>query len=219
MIYSGLQGGYLLPVFFDLFAVFLFAFSGSIKAIDKGYDFIGVYVLAMVTSTGGSLIRDTLLQNGTPAPLLDYRYLLSIFLAGIAAMSLYRYNRHFTVIINIIDAISLGMYAVFGTQKAIFLGLSIFSAFIIGFINAIGGGLLRDILIKEESHFFKPGQYYTVNSIVAISLFLLLGMGIKLQAETAAIIAIIFSSLLRYMAVKFNLQTKAVNHWRFNKNN
>jgi uncharacterized membrane protein YeiH len=217
MDHVSLNGSYLLPVFFDLFAVFLFAFSGSIKAIEKGYDFIGVFIVAMVTSTGGSLIRDTLLQNGIPAPLLDYRYLLCVFLAGIVAMVLYRHSRHFTLLINVIDAISLGMYAVFGTQKAIVLGLSIFSAFIIGFINAVGGGLLRDILMKEESHFFKPGQYYAVNSILAITVFILLGTVCGLHAETAATIAIILASGLRYLAVKFDLQTKAVNQWHFNK--
>lgn len=217
MIYANLQGGYFLPIFFDLFAVFLFAFSGSIKAIEKGYDFIGVFIVAMVTSTGGSLIRDTLLQNGPPAPLLDYRYLLCVFFAGIIAMLWYQHNRHFTLLINIIDAISLGMYAVFGTQKSLGLGLSIFSAFIIGFINAVGGGLLRDILIKEESHFFKPGQYYAVNSIVAITIFLLLACMLGMHTETSAIIAILGATILRYIAVKFNLQTKAVNQWTRNK--
>lgn len=207
----------MLPVFFDLFAVFLFAFSGSIKAIERGYDFVGVYIVAMVTSTGGSLIRDTLLQNGVPAPLLDYKYLVCIFFAGSIGMLLYRYSRHFTVLINIIDAISLGMYAIFGTQKAIVLGLSIFSAFIIGFINAIGGGLLRDILMKEESHFFKPGQYYAVNSIVAIAIFILLGVWLGFDAEVAATTAIIVATVLRYLAVKYNLQTKAVNQWRINR--
>ncbi|SDR10797.1 Uncharacterized membrane protein YeiH [Chryseobacterium soldanellicola] len=213
MIQSSLQGSYALPTFFDLFAVFLFAFSGSIKAIDKEYDFIGIFIIAMVTSTGGSLIRDTLLQHGTPSPLLDYRYLLCVFVAGIVAMFLYKYHKHFNFLINIIDAISLGMYAVFGTQKALFLGLSIFSAFIIGFINAIGGGMLRDILMKEESHFFKAGQFYAVNSIVAITIFLILGIGMKLHAETSATIAIVVATLLRYLAVKFDLRTVAIKKW------
>ncbi|SIQ61188.1 Uncharacterized membrane protein YeiH [Chryseobacterium sp. RU37D] len=217
MFQASLNGSYMLPAFFDLFAVFLFAFSGSIKAIDRGYDFVGVYIVAMVTSTGGSLIRDTLLQSGVPAPLLDYKYLLCIFLAGSFAMVLYRQSRHLTILINIIDAVSLGMYAVFGTQKAISLGLSIFSAFILGFINAVGGGLLRDILMKEESHFFKPGQYYAVNSIAAITVFLLLGVWVGLHAEVAAIISIIFSTLLRYFAVRYNLQTKAVKNWKLNR--
>lgn len=217
MLHASLHGSYMLPVFFDLFAVFLFAFSGSIKAIERGYDFVGVYIVAMVTSTGGSLIRDTLLQNGVPAPLLDYKYLVCIFFAGSIGMLLYRYSRHFTVLINIIDAISLGMYAIFGTQKAIVLGLSVFSAFIIGFINAIGGGLLRDILMKEESHFFKPGQYYAVNSIVAIAIFILLGVWLGFDAEVAATTAIIVATVLRYLAVKYNLQTKAVNQWRINR--
>lgn len=212
-----MNGHYLLPTFFDLIAVFLFAFSGSVKAIEKGYDFIGVFIVAMVTSTGGSLIRDTLLQNGPPAPLLDYRYLLSVFLAGSIAMFWYKYSKHFSQIINIIDAISLGMYAVFGTQKAIILEFSIFSAFIIGFINAVGGGLLRDLLIKEESHFFKPGQYYAVNSIVAITIFLILGISFGIHAQTSAIIAIVIATILRFIAIKFNLQTKAVNQWSRNK--
>ncbi|AFD05502.1 trimeric intracellular cation channel family protein [Solitalea canadensis] len=205
-----LQGQYQLPIFFDLLATFLFAFSGSVKAIEKNYDFIGVFVLAMVTSTGGSLIRDILLQNGPPAVLLDYRYILMVLLAGTAGIYFYKLNNKMETTTKVVDAISLGMYAVFGTQKAIALELGVFAAFIIGFINAVGGGLIRDILTREESKLFKPGHFYSVASIVAIVVFLILGAGFKLNAQIAALIAIAASFLLRFSAVKFNWTTKAI---------
>ncbi|MCO4291766.1 TRIC cation channel family protein [Solitalea sp. MAHUQ-68] len=205
-----LQGHYQLPILFDLLATFLFAFSGSVKAIEKNYDFIGVFVLAMVTSTGGSLIRDILLQNGPPAVLLDYRYILMVLLAGLAGIYFYNLNNKMESTIKTVDAISLGMYAVFGTQKAIALELGIFAAFIIGFINAIGGGLIRDVLTKEESKLFKPGHLYSVASIAAIITFLILGAGFKLNAQIAALFAIGVSFILRFSALKFNWMTKAI---------
>ncbi|POY38493.1 hypothetical protein C3K47_03610 [Solitalea longa] len=205
-----LHGHYQLPIVFDLLATFLFAFSGSVKAIEKEYDFIGVFILALVTSTGGSFIRDILLQHGPPAILLDYRYILMVLIAGTAGIYFYNLNHKMESTIKIVDAISLGMYAVFGTQKAIALELGVFAAFIIGFINAVGGGLIRDLLTKEESVLFKPGHFYSVTSVVAIVTFLVLGAGFDLNAQIAALVAIGVSFLLRFSALRFNWTTKAI---------
>ncbi|UKJ08687.1 trimeric intracellular cation channel family protein [Solitalea lacus] len=206
-----LQGTYQLPILFDLLATFLFAFSGSVKAINMKYDFIGVFILAMVTSTGGAVIRDILLQHGPPAILLDYRYIVMVLLAGTAGMYFYKFNNKMEFTTSVVDAISLGMYAVFGTQKAIAMDLGLFAAFIIGFINAVGGGLIRDLLTKEEPKLFKPGHYYSVASIVAIIIFLILGAGFKINAQIAAIVAIGASFLFRFSALKFNWTTKAIH--------
>lgn len=76
-----------------------------------------------------------------------------VLLAGTAGIYFYKLNNKMETTTKVVDAISLGMYAVFGTQKAIALELGVFAAFIIGFINAVGGGLIRDILTREESNF------------------------------------------------------------------
>ena len=53
-----LQAPFQLHIGFDLAATFLFAVTGSLAAIAKRYDLVGVLVLAFVTGLGGALLRD-----------------------------------------------------------------------------------------------------------------------------------------------------------------
>lgn len=51
---------FLIPVSFDYLATFLWALSGAIVGMHKRYDIAGVFVIALLSSTGGSLLRDGL---------------------------------------------------------------------------------------------------------------------------------------------------------------
>src|SRR5688572_32553679 len=74
-------------VVFDLIAVFLFATSGAQAAIQKGYDFIGILVLAFFSGVGGGLIRDAIfIQAGPPKVVTDSNYLMVILGAFILSM-------------------------------------------------------------------------------------------------------------------------------------
>ena len=50
---------FLLPLEFDLAATFLAAIAATWAASRRGYDFIGVFMLAFVGSIGGGLLRDS----------------------------------------------------------------------------------------------------------------------------------------------------------------
>ena len=66
---------------------------------------------------------------------------------------------------NPVDALGLGAYAAFGVQKALTAGLPPPAAVLVGVVNAIGGGLLRDVLTREEPLVFKPGQFYLLTAL------------------------------------------------------
>jgi uncharacterized membrane protein YeiH len=58
---------FLLPPFFDYSATFLWAISGALLAARRGYAIMGVITLAIVSSTGGGLLRDGLFtRTGHP---------------------------------------------------------------------------------------------------------------------------------------------------------
>ena len=67
-----------------------------------------------------------------------------------------------------IDAIALAVYAVVGADKALAAGYAPIGAVVIGMTNAVGGGLLRDILVREEPLLFKPGQFYVLAASGAV---------------------------------------------------
>ena len=65
---------------------------GALAGLKRGYDIVGVFVLALVSSIGGGLIRDGIFLSGNgPTPLLtDGRYLLLVVVATIATAFLGR---------------------------------------------------------------------------------------------------------------------------------
>jgi uncharacterized membrane protein YeiH len=46
----------------------VFAATGALKGVEKGFDLLGVLVLAAVTAVGGGSIRDALVGTLPPRP-------------------------------------------------------------------------------------------------------------------------------------------------------
>jgi uncharacterized membrane protein YeiH len=198
-----------LPVIFDLAAVFVFGITGALAAVQRGYDFVGLFALAFVTGVGGGLIRDSVfIQHGPPAIATDWRYFFAILLSGIVGLFFHKRKKHMGKIIAFFDAIGLGTYAVVGVQKALVASLSLPASIMVGVINAAGGGLLRDILVSEVPLMFKPGQLYVLVAFAGCVLFILLAFYAGIQTEVAGLITIAFTFILRLLAIKFNWSTK-----------
>lgn len=211
-----LSGDFSLPLYFDIGAIFFFALSGALVAMRRGYDVVGVFTLAFVTGLGGALIRDALfLQNGPPALTRDPEYILAVLAACIVGWIIGNFLEHYARTVAMIDAIGLGAYSVVGVAKALIAGLSIPAALMVGVINACGGGLLRDVLIREEPLLLKPGQFYALVSLLASGLFVGLTNYTVLDVKTSALIAIAVTFLLRFFTILFNWQTTPIVPWQF----
>lgn len=209
-----LQEMFQLPASFDLGAVFFFALTGALAAIRRGYDFVGLFILAFVTGVGGALIRDGLfIQQGPPAIVTDGRYLVAVVLACLAGVAIGGFIERFQKTIAYIDALGLGAYAVVGVQKALAANMSIPTAIMVGTINAVGGGLLRDIIVRVEPLMLKPGQFYVLAALLSNILFVGLTAGTPLSASESALIAIGMTFVFRVLTIRFNWQTKPVRPW------
>ncbi len=204
-----LEYQYQTPVWFDIVATFLFAISGSMKAIEKGYDYIGLFSLALVSSVGGGLVRDVLLDAGPPVALKNYNFLLAVIAGSIVAIFFKNHVYRISVLITVVDAISLGIYAVIGAQKTIDIGLNVIAAMIIGFINASFGGVIRDVLTNEEPQLFKPGQFYAAAAIIGLLIYMTMVVGFEFNSYYAAISCIIIITTLRLLSLKYNWKTSA----------
>lgn len=207
-----LEGQFVLPISYDLLATYLFASSGALLAAKRGYDMFGVAVVGVISGAGGGILRDAIFLNIQPAFITNWRYTAAVAL-GLAtvyfARALFR-TKIIATIIMMIDATALGIYAVFGTQKGLAFDLSIFAAFITGIVTATGGSILRDVFMGTERRHFLPGQLYGLLATFAISIFLLLGVALKINAEVAAWIAIAATFLMRIIAVNLKWKSKAV---------
>jgi uncharacterized membrane protein YeiH len=200
-----------LPVYFDLGATFLYALTGALVAVRRGYDIVGLFVLALVTGLGGGLIRDSIfIQNGPPLAMKDERYLY-VVLAGCLAAALFSHRMdRLQKVFLFADALGLGAYAVVGVERSLNAGLSVLASIMVGVINASGGGLLRDVLVREEPLLFKPGQLYVLAALVGASLFTWLIVYMGWPAEKAAFMAVGGTFVFRLLAIIFNWKTVSV---------
>jgi uncharacterized membrane protein YeiH len=123
------------------------------------------------------------------------------------------FAERFERLVAYVDAIALAVYAVVGADKALVAGDAPLAAVLIGMANAVGGGLLRDILVREEPLLFKPGQFYVLAALGGCLLFVGLSY-YGLPVEKGAAGGICTTLLLRLLAIRYNWKTLAVAEWR-----
>ncbi len=201
-----------LPIEFELAATFLMAMTGVWAAGKRGYDIVGAFTLAFVSGVGGGLLRDSIFLSQPPAVMQNPLYVFAVLAAVAVGVLFHRFARRFERLVAYVDAMALAVYAVVGADKALVAGIAPVAAVLIGMINAVGGGLLRDIFVREEPLLFKPGQFYVLAALGGCLLFVGLGY-YGLPVKQAAITGICTTLLLRLLAIRFNWKTFAVTEW------
>jgi uncharacterized membrane protein YeiH len=205
------QSGFNLPLSFALLAYFTFGITGALAGMRRGYDIIGVFFLALISAGGGGLIRDGLLLSDGPASILtDGRYILVVLIGALLASFFRKLVHRLNRTIAVIDALGLGAFAVTGVERTLSAGLSIPAAFVGGTLTAVGGGLLRDVLVREEPLLFKPGQFYAMVAIAGCGIFIAQLHWKWSTPENAAIYTIVAVFVLRMLAIRFNWRTTAM---------
>jgi uncharacterized membrane protein YeiH len=212
-----LQGPFTLPPYFDYAATFLYAITGALIAARRRYDFSGIIALALVSSTGGGLLRDGLfLQSGPPVLLRTSVYLWLIAAASVIVMLVGHYVTRlpfFELVVSLMDALGLGAYGIVGLQFSIATGLGLPAAVFVGVVNAVGGGLLRDVLVRREPDVFKPGTPTALAALVGCLLFLILTRLLRFGETLAALIAIGVVFSIRALALRFGLRTRSLRRF------
>ncbi len=199
------------PLYIDLGATFFFAVTGAMAAVRRHYDFIGVFVLALVSGLGGGLLRDGLfIQAGPPAAMQNSYYLVAVLAGCLVTALFFRHVERLSKPFLVFDAIGTGAYGVVGASKAFVAGLSVPACIFVGVVNAVGSGLVRDVLVREEPLLLKPGQYYVIASFAGICAFALLTQVFHLPPLPSALAGIGITFLLRMFAVWFNWSTRPV---------
>jgi uncharacterized membrane protein YeiH len=171
-----------LILWLNLIGTFVFGLSGGLAAVRARLDVFGVVMLAAVVGLAGGITRDVLIGT-PPATFRDWRYLAAVGTAGVvcffAGHLLDRVQRG----IQVFDAMGLALFCVTGASKALDFGLGPAQAVILGAITGIGGGMLRDVLLREVPTVLRHELY----AIPA-----LLGAGIVVAAHGAGSLSPVF---------------------------
>ena len=188
----------------DLAGTFVFALDGAVTALRvTRLDIVGAITLGMVTAIGGGIVRDLLIGAVPPATFSDWRYLVVATAGGLIAFGLGRWLQRLKLPITVLDAAGLSLFAVTGASKALDYGLGALQAVILGAITGVGGGTMRDVLIRRIPVVLHRGLY----AIPAI-----IGAGITVAAvhggvfgPISAVAAATVCFLVRMLGVRYDL--------------
>jgi uncharacterized membrane protein YeiH len=137
-------------------------------------------------------------------------YFPTVLIASIVGARLGTHAERFRRTFLTFDALGMSAYGVVGVQASLKAGLDPLPAAMVGVINATGGGLLRDILTRQEPLLFKPGQYYVLPSLIGCSVLIILLLALKVPRIPAGLIAMSLTFILRMIAVLFDLRSAPV---------
>jgi uncharacterized membrane protein YeiH len=180
-------------------------------AIRRGYDAIGVFVLALACGLGGGLLRDGIfIQGGPPAAMRDASYMLAVLLGCLVATLFFQHMQRLSKPFLIIDALATGAYGVVGASKAFEAGLAVPACIFVGVVNAVGSGLIRDVLVREEPLMLKPGQFYAIASVLGVGGFALFTQLFLAPVLPSAMAAIGITFTVRLLAIFFDWKTTSV---------
>jgi uncharacterized membrane protein YeiH len=206
----------LLPALFDYTATFIWALSGALIAARRGYVGMGIVIIAIVSATGGGLLRDSMLSR-TATLLTNPIYVLVAMAAVVLVVNWGRrfdQSRYIGPAVRFIDALGAGVYAVVGVDRAIADGLPFAGIVIVGVANATGGGLLRDVLMRRVPDLFKPGLPFGPASFLGATLFAVLARYTGLDPTAGAFITIATISVLDLIVLRLNIRSRPLEDFR-----
>ncbi|MFC5061768.1 trimeric intracellular cation channel family protein [Actinomycetospora atypica] len=161
------------PLVLDLAGTFAFALNGALTAVRSArLDIVGVVTLGMITALGGGILRDVLLGALPPATFSDWRYLVVAAVGGLVAFVLSGRLDRLATPIAVFDALGLSLFAVTGAGRAIELGAGVGQAILLGAITAVGGGTLRDVLVRRVPSVLSS-ELYAVPALVGAAVVVL----------------------------------------------
>ena len=147
----------------DLLGTAVFALTGAMKGVRCKLDIFGVVVLACCVGVGGGMVRDCIIGDLPVAALRNQMYLILCFAVGVLTFYTGKYWMHIRNIIQIADAVGLGIFTALGAWKGDVFHLGVIGILLCGTFTAIGGGIIRDIFTGNIPVVLKSDFYATAS--------------------------------------------------------
>lgn len=193
--------------------VISFSISGAMVAIDRQTDVFGVVFLAVVTTFGGGMTRDLLMGNVPPRIFSDgvsfavsvATALLVFFFVRIFSGFYCRREALIYTVNNIFDALGIGIFAVTGAAIALESPVPALShpvaAAILGMVSAVGGGMIRDIVLRDIPFVLRK-RIYALATLGGAALYVLL-VSVGVGAVVASLAGTVLTFAVRMLATVF----------------
>lgn len=146
----------------NIIGVIAFTLSGVLKGLKHQLDIFGIIVLGAITAIGGGIIRDILLNRIPNTIISETDIYLSVFVSVVGyfiAQNLHSFGK----LISITDALGLAAFVIIGAEAALRNeNIGLMGTAIMATLTGVGGGMLRDGLVKETPFVLKEDLYATL---------------------------------------------------------
>lgn len=185
---------------FDLGGTFVFAISGAMAGVKHRLDLFGVLVLSFAAGNSGGIARDVMIGAIPPAAINYWRYIAVSILAGLVTFYWYRGINRFSGPMLVFDAAGLALFAVAGATKALAYHAGPVAATLLGMLTGIGGGIVRDVLVREIPTILRK-ELYAVAALVGAAV-VVVGRLLHVPSSVSAVTGAVLCFGLRFMAMR-----------------
>ena len=185
---------------FDLGGTFVFALSGGAVAVRHRLDLFGVLVMSFAAGNSGGLARDLLIGAAPPAAIADWLYVAVSILAGLVTFRWYGAINRLRSPVLVFDAAGLALFAVSGASKALAYDAGPVAATLLGMLTGIGGGMVRDLLVRQIPAVLRT-ELYAVAALLG-ALVVVVGRMLDFPSWVAGVIGALLCFGLRFMAMR-----------------
>ena len=159
----------------EYIGIIAFAISGFFVAVRNKLDFLGALISVFLTALGGGIIRDIAVDR-TPYTFTHSIPALTILIVMILLI-LFRFHRRDSIenklLFILSDSIGLISFSITGALIAIEAELNLTGVLALAFVTAVGGGIIRDVIINEVPFVLKTGFYGTIALLIGLTLYML----------------------------------------------
>jgi len=194
------------PLWLALLTVGVNAAVGSLRAAKeeaRQWDIVGLTTFGLLMGLGGGFIRDFLIGNLPVESLRTPWYLVTVLGVIFFVLVLGNVISRARLLVALLNALALGLFAITGTAYALRDGLPVISAVFVGVVSAVGGGVLVSVM-KDEV----PGILLTSapNALVALLVSIVYAAvhvwDSRLAGVAAIVVAIATYGLTRVLGIR-----------------
>lgn len=196
----------------DLVGVFVMGVAAGAIASRLNFDAVGFAVIGIVAGLGGGLVRDLILDYGTPAAFDGPWYLTCALGGAMFTFVIHADGPWWRRLVTALDIAAMGLWAATGTAKSLGYGLDTLPAILLGVTSAVGGGVIRDVLVGRIPQIFGGGPLYATGAMVtAVLTWLVLALGLP---SPTVLVAVAVGSLLAGVAAWRRWSLPAHQEWQ-----
>ena len=196
-----------IPFWVELTAALAGGISGAMLAVRLRCDIFGTVCVAITAGLFGGVMRDLLLQDYGIYAFQKPELILSCVGAAIVVFFFRKLISHLDPVFSFLDNLSVGLWAVISVGKGLSAGLDVIPSVILGTITAVGGGIMRDVLLNKQPDVFQAGSLYGSAALIGSIAFAIL-KNFHVIEYWAPFICVGIVLILRYTSLLLGWHTK-----------